>query len=62
MLSHCLRRKNAESKTTKTVKTKHGRIMILSNCAVCVSKKTKFIKEQETSELLSKLGIRIPLS
>ena len=34
----------------------------LSKCAVCVSKKLKFIKEQEASGLLSTLGIKTPLS
>ena len=36
--------------------------MILSNCAICGSKKSRFIKYQETKGLLSKLGIKIPLS
>ena len=32
MLTHCLkRRKNAKSKNPKVVKTKNGRIMLLSN-------------------------------
>ena len=36
--------------------------MILSKCAICGSKKSKFIKKQEASGLLSKLGIKTPLS
>ena len=32
--------------------------MLSSNYAICGSKKLKFIKEQEVSELLSSLGIR----
>ena len=49
MLSYyCLKsRKNTESKNPKVARTKNGRIMLLSNCAVCNSKKLKFIKEQE---------------
>ena len=35
--------------------------MVLSKCVVCDSKKSKFIKEQEASGLLSILGIKIPL-
>ena len=35
--------------------------MILLKCAVCDSKKSKFIKQQEASGLLSSLGIRTPL-
>ena len=36
--------------------------MILSSCAICNSKKSKFIKNQEAKGLLSNLGIRTPLS
>ena len=36
--------------------------MFLSKCAVCKKKNSKFIKEQEISELLSSLGIKTPLS
>ena len=36
--------------------------MLLSNCAACNSKKTKFPKQQEASGLLSSLGIKTPLS
>ena len=36
--------------------------MFLSKCAVRDSKKSKFIKEQEASGLLSSLGIKIPLN
>ena len=36
--------------------------MLLSKCAVCDSEKSKFIKEQQPSELLSSLGIKTPLS
>ena len=36
--------------------------MILSKCAIRISKKSKFIKNQEAKGLLSKLGIKTPLS
>ena len=36
--------------------------MLLLKCAVCNSKRSKFIKEQETSRLLKSLGIKILLS
>ena len=36
--------------------------MILSKCAICGSKKSKFIKKQEAKGLLSKLGIKAPFS
>ena len=49
-------RKNTKSKNPKVVRTKNGRIMPLSKCAGCDSQKLKFIKEQETSALLSTWG------
>ena len=36
--------------------------MILSKCAICRSKKSKFIKSQEAKGLLSSLGLKTPLS
>ena len=36
--------------------------MILSKCATCGSKKSRFIKNQEVKGLLSNLGIKTPLS
>ena len=45
MLSYCLRcRNNAESKNPNIVRTKNGRKMLLSKCAVCNSNKLKFIR------------------
>ena len=38
------------------MKKKNGRIMSLSNCAVCNSKKLRFIKKQEAKGLLSMIG------
>ena len=63
MLSYCLKcRKNTESKTPKVVWTKNGRIMLLSKCAVCNSKKSRLIKEQELIELLNGLLIKPALN
>ena len=36
--------------------------MIQSNCAICGSKKSRFINEQQAKGLLSNLGIKTPLS
>ena len=36
--------------------------MILSTCAICVSKKSKFIKQQEAKGLLSNLALKTPLN
>ena len=61
MSSYCLKcSKNTASKNPKMLRTKNGRIMLLSKCAVCNSEKLKFIKEQEACGLLSSLGIKIP--
>ena len=46
MLSYCLKcKKNTESINPKVSKTKNRKSMILSECAICSSKKSKFIKE-----------------
>ena len=63
MLSYCLKfRNNTESKNLKILKTKNEIIMLSSKCAVCGSKKLKFIKEQKASELSSRLRIKTCLS
>ena len=51
MLSYyCLKcKKNTESKIPKVSRTKNRIIMLLSHFAVCDSKKSTFIKEQEAS-------------
>ena len=36
--------------------------MILSKCAICGSKKSKFIKKQEGKGILSSLGIKTPIT
>ena len=36
--------------------------MILSKCAICSSKKSRCIKKQETSGILSDLGLKTPLN
>ena len=63
MKSYCLRcRKDTENINPKISKTSNGRSMLLSNCAICGSKKSRFIKNQEVKGLWSNLGIRTPLS
>ena len=53
---YCLKcRKSTKSKNPKVAKTKNRRIMLLSKCAARDSEKLKFIKEQESSGLLSSL-------
>ena len=63
MLSYCLKcRKNTESKNPEVVRTKNWRIIVLSKCSVCNSKKLNFLKEQEATGLKSNLsGVKIPI-
>ena len=57
-----VQKKNTESINPKVSATSNGRTKILSKCAICGSKKSKFIKNQEAKGLLSSLVIRTPLS
>ena len=63
MLSYCFKcRRNTKSISPKVSKTTNGKAIILSTCAICRSKKSKFIKQQEAKGLLSILGLRPPLN
>ena len=63
MLSYCLKcKRNTESINPKVLKTTNGKAIILSTRAMCGSKKSKFIKEQEAKGLLSNLGLTTPLN
>ena len=65
MLSYCLKcRENTESINPRVLRTSNGKTMILSkyHCDICGSKKSKFIKKQEASGILSSVGIRTHLS
>ena len=62
MLSYCFKcRRNTKSINPKVSKTTNGKAIILPICAICGSKKSKFIKQQEAKGLLSNLGLRTPL-
>ena len=63
MLSYCLKcRRNTGSINPKVSKTTNGKALILSTCAICGSKKSKFIKQQKAKALLSNLVLRTPLN
>ena len=63
MKSYCLKcRKGTENINPSVSSTSNGKAMILSKCAICGSKKSRFIKNQEAKGLLSNLGLRTPLS
>ena len=63
MDSYCLKcRKYTENVNPQVSATSNGKIIILSKCAICNSKKSKFFNQQEAKGLLRKLGIKTPLS
>ena len=63
MKSYCLKcRKNSENINPRVSKTSNNRTMLLSKCAICESKKSRVIKNQEAKGLLGNLGIKTPLS
>ena len=47
---------------SKVLKTKNGKTVLSSKCAVCGSKVPRFMKEQESSGILSSLGLKTTLS
>ena len=55
-------RKDTKNINIRVSNTSNGRTMILSKCAICESKKSRFIKNQEVKGLLSNLDIKTPLS
>ena len=63
MKPYCLKcRKDTENINPTISKTSNARAMLLSKCAICGSKKSRFIKNHEAKGLLSSLGIKTPLS
>ena len=56
----CEVQKKTENLNSKISKTKNGEIIIHSKCAVCVIKKSRFVKEQDAKGLLSNLGLKTP--
>ena len=63
MKSYCLKcRKYTENINPTISKTSNNRTMVLSKCVICGSKKSRFIKNQETKGLLRNTGVRTPLS
>ena len=63
MESYCLKcKKYTKNINPQVSSTSNSKLMIISKCAICGRKKSKFIKKQEASGLSSKLGIKTPLS
>ena len=55
-------KKHTKNINPQVSSTSNGKMMILSKCGICGSKKSRFIKKQEAKALLRKLGIKTPLS
>ena len=63
MKSYCFKcRKNTENINPRVSKASNGRAMVISKCAICGSKKSRFIKNQEAKGLLNNLVVRTPIS
>ena len=63
MESYCLKcKKHRKNINPQVSSASNGKFMILSKCAICGSKKSKFINKQKAKGLLSNLGINTPLS
>ena len=61
--TYCLScREYIKNTDPRIVKSKNKKSMVQSNCAICGSKKPRFIKEQQAKGLLSNLGIKTPLN
>ena len=62
MKSYCLKcSKDTENINPRVSGTSNGKVMILSKCASCGSKKPRFINNQEAKGLLSNLVLKTPL-
>ena len=63
MLTYCLKcKRNTKNIDSKMLEPKNGRLILSSKCAICSSKKSKFIKKQEAKGLSTNLGVKTPLN
>ena len=63
MVTYCVKcRKNTENLDSKIFKTRNEIMIMQSKCAVCGSKKSRFMKEEETKGTLNSLGLKTPLN
>ena len=61
--TYCLAcRKYTKNNKPKILRNRQNMLMIQSNCATCGSKKSRFIKEEQTMGILSNLGIKTPIT
>ena len=60
---YCLScKKYTKNNNPKIVRNRQNMLMIRLNCAICGSKKSRFIKEQQAMGIFSDLRIKTPLS
>ena len=63
MLTYYLKcKENTKNIDSKLLETKTGRLMLLTKCAVCDSKKSRSINKHHAKGLLSNLILKTPLS
>ena len=55
-------KKNTDNINPRVLKTKNDKTMISSKCTIRGSKKSRFIKKQEASGILSNLGLKTPVN
>ena len=61
--SYCLKcKKHTKNIDPEVSSTSNGKLIILSKCTICNSKKSKFINKQQAKGLLSNLGIKTRLN
>ena len=61
--TYCLvSRKYIKNNNPKIVRNRQNRLLMQTNYAICGSKNSRFIKEQQAMGILSNLGIKTPLS
>ena len=62
MNTYCLKcKKQTKDLNSKGLITKNGKYIVKSICAVCKSKKSKFISKKDASGFLSDLFSKIPI-
>ena len=63
MESYCLKcKRHTKNINPQVSSTSNRTFIILSKCAICGSRKSKFINKQEVKQLLSNLGVKTTLS
>ena len=63
MLTYCLKSKESTKNIDlKMLETKNRRLILPSECAICSSKKSRLLKQEQPEGVLSSLGLKTPLS